>query len=197
MNATDYAEVCPPGAPIPVRSYDLGGGFAGLELTSHEKVCLTRPADVPITSGPKESVGYASVVYGSCKLTRVTGCYPPLNVQSWPECARNPNSYGAGEDQAGPSITLMSNALRIPTAPWIPARTFEDGRRLEIYSGDTTIVVFSANPRLAGAAASTLAKKAANQAPSSSAAKLRAEAHQPGDASTCRYRLHQVSKENR
>lgn len=196
MNATDYAEVCPPGAPIPVRSYDLGDAFAGLELTSHEKLCLTPPTDVPVTSGPTEAVGYASVVYGSCTPTRSAGCYPPLNVQSWPECARNPNSYGSGGARPGPEITLMSDALWVPTAPWIPALTFEDGRRLEIYSGDTTIVVFSANPRLAGAAASALAKKVANQAPSSSAANLRAEAHQPGDASTCRYRLHQVPKEN-
>ncbi len=195
-HAADYAGACPAGAPIPVRHYDLGRTFAGLDLTSQKKLCLTPPTGVPVAGGPAEAVGYVSVVYGSCRPTQGAACYPPLNVQSWPECARNPNSYGSQEAQPGPRIILMSDALRVPTAPWIPARTFEGGRRLEIYSGDTTIIVFSSNPRLARAAASALARKAASQAPSSSAPRLRAEARQPGDASTCHYRLRQVSKEN-
>jgi hypothetical protein len=192
VNAAGYARKCPAGTPIPSRSYDLGRSFAGLKLTSREDICSpAAPAGVTVVSGPSEAIGYVSVVYGSCTPTSSAGCVPPLNVQSWPECARDPNTYREpGPRRAKPELMLNpSEAITIQAAPWIPARAFEGGTRVEIYSGDTTIVVFASNRHLANAAGMALASAAADQAVPSSASQLRIAARQPGDGSTCQRRL--------
>lgn len=192
VNAASFSRVCPAGAPVPTRAYDLRSTFAGLKLTSRQYLCNPAPpAGATVASGPSEAVGYVSLVYGSCRATSSEGCVPPLNVQSWPECARDPNTYRPSDRRAARrEATLNPNEpVRIPTAPSIPAREFGGGMRLEIYSGDTTIVVFAANTHLAGAAGAAIARTVANQAPTGSAARLRSAARQPGDASTCRDRL--------
>lgn len=192
MSAAGYAGECPSGAPIPTRYYDLGRAFAGLKLTSQRDLCNpAAPAGAAVSSGPSEAVGYVSVVYGSCTPTSGDGCVPPLNVQSWPECARDPNTYREPTPR-GAKLEAMLNPnepVTIPSAPWIPARAFEGGTRLEIYSGETTIVVFARDSHLASAAGAALANAAADQATPSSALRLRSAARQPGDASTCRHRL--------
>jgi len=191
MSSAAYPRRCPAGAPFPPHYFDLGRSFAGLKMTSKREVCSPAPpAGANVVSGPSEAVGYVSVVYGSCKIVSSDGCAPPLNVQSWPECARDPNSYkpsgalGASEAELNPS-----EAVTIPTAPWIPARAFEGGTRLEIYSGDTTMVVFSGDRRLANEAASSLAGAIARHTGSNRAPQLRSAARQPGDGSTCQHRL--------
>lgn len=192
VKTADFAGRCPAGAPIPTRYYDLRRTFAGFKLTSQRDLCIPgAPAGATVASGPSEAIGYVSLVYGSCTPTSSDGCVPPLNVQSWPECARDPNSFRPSDRRAAKLEATLnpSKPIRIPTAPWMPAREFEGGRRLEIYSGETTIVVFAANTHLADAAGAALARAAADQAPSDSAARLRSAARQPGDASTCRHRL--------
>jgi hypothetical protein len=194
LGETAYRDVCPSGSPIPSGYYDLGREFAGLERTSHRNVCNPAPpAGVVVTNGPSEAIGYVSVTYGSCKPISDAGCFPPLNVQSWPECARNPNTFL----EAGREVALNpSDAVEFQSAPWIPARAFEEGIRLEIYSGDTTIVVFAGNRRLAHKAAMALASAAADRVPPDAAQSLQAAAREPGDASTCRNRLSHLSPQS-
>lgn len=192
VNVAGFRRVCPAGAPLPTRGYDLRRTFAGLKLTSRRDLCIpAAPAGATVASGPSEAVGYLSLVYGSCTPTSSDGCVPPLNVQSWPECARDPNSYRPSDRRAVRLEATLnpSEPKKIPTAPWVPAREFESGMRLEIYSGDTTIVVFAADTHLADAAGAALARAAAEQAPPGSAVRLRSALRQPGDASTCRHRL--------
>jgi hypothetical protein len=186
-----FKRTCPPGAPTPTRYFDLGRSFAGLRLTSHSEIC--NPASPPgatVASGPSEAVGYVSVVYGSCTPASGEGCVPPLNVQSWPECARDPKTYKPpGRLGASAARLNPSEAVTVSAAPWIPARSFEAGTRLELYTGETTIVVFAGESRLAAEAGAALATAAATHARPASAPRLRSAAHQPGDASTCRHRL--------
>jgi hypothetical protein len=115
-------------------------------------------------------------------------------VQSWPECARNPNTFreaGTGRETQQNALS-SSNAVRFQTATRMPARAFEGGTRLEIYSGDTTIVVFAGNRDQARRAAAALAAIAADSGGSVSARGLRAAARRPGDASACQHRLFPV-----
>lgn len=195
----DFAAVCPPGAPIPASTYDLGSAFAGLPRTSQKDLCVPPPPHgIAVDSGPSVPVGYRSVVYGSCRRISDAGCFPPLNVQSWPECARNPASYGNAPtpgERRGDRHVLLSEPLIIPGATWLPARSFEAGRRQEIYAGDTTIVVFSVNRHLADAAVSALAAKVTREAAPSSAADLQTKVRLPGDATTCRYRQQKIKGE--
>ena len=78
---------CPVGAAIPSTAYDLGEIFEGLAVTSKEQVCNAPPQGAPIESGPTKPVGYLDVSYGECSNPQGDGCSPPVDVQSWPECA--------------------------------------------------------------------------------------------------------------
>ena len=72
-----------------------------------------------------------SFIYGSC-LPRTGGCAPPAEIQSWPACKRHLGLYGPD----GP--TLEPAEVR-----GVPAAFFEGGRRLEIQTGRSTIVIFA------------------------------------------------------
>ncbi len=171
---------CPVGAAIPSTAYDLGEIFEGLAVTSKEQVCNAPPQGAPIESGPTKPVGYLDVSYGECSNPQGDGCSPPVDVQSWPECARNPNSYSEPAE-AGAGLAL-SEAIVLAAAPQIPAASLEGGKRIEIYTGPTTVVVFASDAALAKTAANALAAAAVS---ATSGEALRAEAAQPGDASTC------------
>lgn len=191
LGAADFRRVCPSGAPIPNRGYDLGREFEGLKRSSKGTVCDPGPPPgITVINGPKEAIGYVSVTYGSCTPTAAAGCFLPLEVQSWPQCARNPNSFRErGPGGRSWEVALNpSDAVRLPGAPWVPAQAFEAGARLEIYSGETTIVVYSRDRHLALVAATALAVAAHRAAPKS-APQLRSATHQPGDASSCTHRL--------
>lgn len=76
-----------------------------------------------------------SFIYGDCQATDDMGCAPPVQVQVWPACIRNPSLY----DSARPgALTPEPTSVR-----GVPAAFFEDGHRLEIQTGTSTVVVFA------------------------------------------------------
>jgi hypothetical protein len=89
--------------------------------------------------------------YGDCVAKGDMGCAPPVQVQTWPACERNLALYELYPGPNGP-VHFERTSLR-----GAPAAVFENGRRIEVYSGATTIVVFGANRGLARAAANQLA----------------------------------------
>ncbi len=131
----------PDGCPhLQYTRYSLGSSFHGLPLTYSAIVC-NRP---PGHAGPV--VPFSDVIYGSCKAVSDYGCPAPLEIQSWPQCHRNYSSYSKGPlDRA-----LNPSALtRIKALPSLPAAMFDEDTRLELYTGDTTVVVFGDDaPRL-------------------------------------------------
>jgi hypothetical protein len=104
-------------------------------------------------------------------------------MQSSPECDRNFSSYGVVEPAGALSprkSLFLSGSRKIPTA------AFEYGRfgaRLEMYTGQTTVVIFSYGtpdpPRLARRAAHALARVIAPKLSGISAATLRTLAVDP------------------
>lgn len=179
---------CAVGTPIPTVAYDLGSSFQGLSVASREELCnQPPPTGSSVASGPTKSVGYASVIYGECSSASGDGCSPPLEVESWPECARTPNSYVSSESNSEEGgADLDPNAtVSLSSAPQTPAASFENGTRIEVYTGTTTIVVVANEPSLASAAANALAAAAASVTPSRTASELQSDAGQPGNASTC------------
>jgi hypothetical protein len=182
---------CAAHMPIPPIAYELGRSFDGLVARHHDYVC--NPAVNPhlVVSGPSIAVGYVSTTYGTCDASQA-GCAPPLDIQNWPECARNPNSYKPNPGvRLEPEEEQLSNELnpveriRMSRAPWIPALSFEAGTRIELFGGRTTVVVFANAPKLARDAAEALAGAIAREYPRTRSRTLRADANQPGNGRAC------------
>ena len=84
------------------------------------------------TGGFSPSVSF---IYGDCQATDDMGCAPPVQVQVWPACIRNPSLYESSRPGA---LTPEPTSVR-----GVPAAFFEDGHRLEIQTGTSTVVVFA------------------------------------------------------
>lgn len=113
--------------------YSLGDSFEGLPL-----VAITQRLDPPISESDvplTHRANFVNHIYGDCEATSDSGCAPPLQIQVWPACERTLSSYSltpAGDPFPHEDATIRG----------VPAAFYEDGGRLELYSGDVTIVIF-------------------------------------------------------
>jgi hypothetical protein len=109
--------------------YSAGPTFEGMNVSMTFRRC-----DLPY---PLEGVraNFVSYIYGTCDVAPEdeTGCKPPIEIQSWPSCERSLGDYAL--DPTG--APLHDELLTLRGAP---AAKFE--RRLEVYTGDSTVVVF-------------------------------------------------------
>jgi hypothetical protein len=161
-------------------SYDLGPSFDGLPRTGGAHECYaagTGRRHFQIVGPYPRSVAWISYVdYGTCTPEGFEGgCADPLEIQSWPECDRNLYTDGrATSPKALPprSSYRLSGSQKIPTA----ALSYGITTQIEMYTGQTTIVIFSGGPSLALSAAHALAHTVAPKVSSRSAASLRAAA---------------------
>jgi hypothetical protein len=179
---------CSARTAVPRIAYDLGARFEALPAEHPEYICIPAPRRPrEVQSGPLVAWGYVSVVYGTCDASQGS-CAPPLEIQDAPQCARNPNSYnhnpGFPPEPEAENV-YPSQRVRLSPAPWIPALALEQGQRIEVFAGRTTVVVFATDARLAKRAGDALARAIAREDPRSSARRLRAEARQPGDGAAC------------
>lgn len=135
--------------------YYAGNTFAGLALTSIHKEAISAPPEglTPWTSklaqASNPDVSSFDFTYGSCPAPDPNSddfsCSIPVVVQMWPACIRNPSLY-----QNPPMVTGadgQDHPLPVPapeptTVRGVPAAYFEDGVRLEIQAGISTIVIF-------------------------------------------------------
>jgi hypothetical protein len=119
----------PPQGPNDFQVYFLGKQFEKLTVTRRLRRLDKRTA-------PQEyRANYVSYIYGTCALDGDAGCAPPIEVQNWPTCERNPTTYRLtpkGDPVPHTNLTIRG----------APAALFEDGLRLEIYTGRTTVVIF-------------------------------------------------------
>lgn len=166
--------------------YNLGSKFDGLPLTSVEHSCFAPGPKALHRLGEPASVAWTyEATYGTC--TPEAGsegtCDSPMELQSSPECDRNFSSYGVVEPAGALSPResfFLSGSHKIPTAALEYGRF---GARLEMYTGQTTVVIFTAGipdpPRLARRAAHALARVIAPKLSDISATRLRALAVDP------------------
>jgi hypothetical protein len=118
--------------------YAPGESFGELALTSVQRAFDASPDAPPVRSN------YVDFIYGTCDASE-QGCAPPLSVQVWAACERNPMVYGAEAGREGP--------LEVRG---VPGYFFENGRRLELSTGTSTVVIFAADRDSALSAASAL-----------------------------------------
>lgn len=131
------APSAPAGGPAPFdpRSFSsfalywLGDRFEGLPLQA------TTRRDEPLARGEKVRADFVGFIYGDCFASDESGCPPPLEVQVWPACVRSLADY---------TLTPAGEALphERATVRGVPAAFFENGLRLELYTGKATIVIF-------------------------------------------------------
>jgi hypothetical protein len=127
------------GVPAEVEGFDafevfwLGESFEDMPLTA---VALP---------GADTSTTDVSFIYGDCDASR-DACAPPLEVQVWPACERNRSSFTFdGEPTPSEPMTVRGTT----------ADLYDDGDgggRLEIATGEVTVVIFSSVGRLVPAA---------------------------------------------
>lgn len=185
-------EGCTARTAVPRVAYDLGRGFDGFVAGRPEYVCnAAPPRPREVANGPTISWGFVSREYGTCD-TADGDCWPPLDIQSAPECALNPRSYEANpgfhespEERELTGGLVPRRRLILRAAPWLPAQSFEAGRRIELYAGGTTVVVVATSARLARAAAHSLARYIGRLFPASTRASLQRDAKEPGDGRAC------------
>ena len=82
-----------------------------------------------------DTAEFVSFVYGDCTPADDTGCAPPIEIQVWPACRRHLGLYAAP--------TGVSPALEQTTVRGVPAAFLDEGTRLELQAGRSTIVVFA------------------------------------------------------
>jgi hypothetical protein len=165
-------------------AYDLGSEFDGLPLTSVERSCLAPPSAKHRLGEPASVAWTSYATYGTCTPEGFEGgCAPPLGIQSGPECDRNFSSYGVVKPARAlrpRKSFFLSGSHKIPTAALEYGRF---GATLEMYTGQTTVVIFSHGnpdpPSLARLAAHALARLIAPRLSGISAKRLRALAVDP------------------
>ena len=170
-------------------AYYLGESFAGLPLTERVRSCFVPPHGRRGGEGPRAVTWTSFAKYGTCKVVGVdVGCGPAIGIESWPECDRNFNSFGAAQRGAlTPSRSFsLSGSYKIPTVASLNSII----PTLEMYTGHTTIVIVAyviglipmssegdgEGPNLARQAAHALARVIDPRLSSVSAASLRARA---------------------
>lgn len=109
--------------------------FVGLSFETHplEAIIRLKAARHRLTQPVRAN--YLQFLYGSCELpmrpdgTYQRGCTPPLAVQVWPACERHKGLYAFAPDE---TLTVRGAA----------AAFYEDHRRLEVFTGTSTVVLF-------------------------------------------------------
>lgn len=109
--------------------YYAGDAVLGLPLN----YVLKQTTDNTLATPTSEYT--VSFIYGDCNYVQEDGCTPPLEIQNWPACVRNPSLY-AEKGTWGVPIPEET------TLRGVPAAFFEEGRRVEVQTGTATVVVF-------------------------------------------------------
>lgn len=118
--------------------YAPGESYGNLPLTAVNRAFDKSPEAPPVRSN------YVDFIYGSCDASE-HGCAPPLSVQVWAACERNPGVYSPALEREGP-VEVRG----------VPAYFYEGGRRLELSTGTSTVVIFASDGQAALSAAAAL-----------------------------------------
>lgn len=109
-------------------TYSLGPEFEGLKSTAVLRNCTSPRPGAP----PQMRSNFVSYIYGDCEPPQGEGgCPAPIEVQSWPYCER------------GRLDPTHHNPLHGKVdIRGVSADIFEYGKRIEIYTGQSTVMIF-------------------------------------------------------
>jgi hypothetical protein len=159
---------CPAGGAADFDHYWLGAKFEGLKLVERVRTCEPPPREIVTSEGKRVHerpvrLNDVAYIYGDCP--NAGACVPPLQVISAPGCERPHSLYEryAGPPEAGGPVQHEDTVL-----DGAKAAIFDDGQRIEIYTGDATVTVAGESAQLVREAAHAL-----TAAPSSAAGRAR------------------------
>jgi hypothetical protein len=107
-------------------AYYLGDAFQRHALTKTLRVCNKPHPWEPVRGN------YISYIYGDCVPGSDSGCAPPVEVQSAPACERRPSRR-------------IRRRARRHQFRGVPVVQFPGESRLELFTGDATVVIFGAH----------------------------------------------------
>jgi hypothetical protein len=129
-----------PDEPTNFPFYSLGVEFEAIPFTAELRRC-----DDPFPGEPVRA-NYVSYIYGDCVVAPADGqtefdegCAPPLEIQTWPSCERSLADY-----EFEPGIPYSFDEFGLQRG--VPAYSFDDGTRVELYTGTSVIVIFGDDP---------------------------------------------------
>jgi len=125
----------------------LGRTFGELPLVRLDRRATRLPASA---TSPPLRIDYVSFKYGTCDGT-YGSCRPPLEIQVWPLCLRNPSAYGP-LDRDGHRVGPPDIAFEPVRVSGLPAALYDAGTRLEVYTRRSAVVIFGARERILAAA---------------------------------------------
>jgi hypothetical protein len=148
-----------PREPANFEVFSAGPAVAGVPLAGVERRCgaPSLPGDHP--------ENFVNYIYGRCEISKGgDGCMPPLEIQTWPACQRALADYSFGGEPVAYKRLPDENGAEV-------VEILLDGR-IEVYTGESTIVVFSENPALAEKAVTLLRAGEEGQSPPTHAGEI-------------------------
>jgi hypothetical protein len=150
--------------PVNFTFYSVGPAFEGLPVTDVYRLCAEPYPGEPLRAN------YVDYIYGTCtppvpspEVATGSGCVNPLEIQTWPACERTLADYSIDKNEPYPHEWL--GAVR-----GAQAAEFDGGTRVELYTGSSTVVIFSEDPKLIAAALAALRPEPQDDPPSIPAA---------------------------
>lgn len=144
---------CPDDKSANFDTYSLGSRFGDLPLTDVTRRCEAPQESARSLGAPALRTNVMEYMYGTCAppIEREGGCAVPISVQNFPACERNLSLY---ERYPAPDGSVYPHELtRIRGTP---AAVFNAGTRIEVYSGDATVVIWGQDAYLVRKAARSL-----------------------------------------
>jgi hypothetical protein len=141
---------CPSDKSANFDTYSLGGTFEDNRRGAPQRVCGMPSASAQAMRSPAVRDNHLGFNYGTCDVPPEdeASCAYPIAIQSFPACERNLSLYQRYPAPDGQSYPYEKTAIR-----GVPAAIFDSGQRIEIYTGDATVVVWGTSaPTVARAA---------------------------------------------
>jgi hypothetical protein len=130
---------CPADKAPNFDAYSLGAEFEGHKLTGADRVCNPPDSSAVAMRAPAVRDNNLTYLYGTCKVPDddEASCPYPVSVQNFPACERNLSLYQRYPAPSGESVPYTKTTVR-----GVPAAVFDGGLRIEVYTGDVTVVVW-------------------------------------------------------
>lgn len=154
------------GEPVNFKVFSAGPSVAGVPVTSIDRRCDTGAYTGEI---PENDFVY---IYGECRPAPDIGCLPPLQIRSYPACQRTFADYSfEGKPLPYKELGSVDGAK-------VREINFLADRRIEVYSGNSTIAISAADWSLAKAALKQLGSQPTDRPPATSGPALKRAPHE-------------------
>lgn len=134
-------------------TYSVGAVFEGNKLNPVQRVCEEPDAVAIAEHAPAIRDNHVAFLYGTCTVPPEdeSSCPLPISVQVFPACERNRSLYTRYPAPDGRVYDFTPIKIR-----GTEAAVFDDGLRIEVYTGNATVVIWGTDAARVGRAANAL-----------------------------------------